>query len=343
MSVNTFPIALNAFAPDWKSPYTQEWSLDVQHQFTPSLLADVGYHGNKGTHLIGQVDINEPVPGAYQAAGITPPGVPITFGTTTLLNLIRTYLGYDAINMFKTVFDSNYNSLQVQVQKRLSGSSQLNFNYTYSHALTTSQSDFRVPQDSYNIRDEYGPAQFDRRHIFNANFVYELPFYRRQQGLDGHLLGGWEFSGIVNFYSGLPLTVTGGHSVDPAGLGLLDPASNSSRRPDQVGKPNANAPHIIRQWFNTSAFANIPPGGTRPGDAPRGSVTGPGAQRWDLSLFKNTKISERVTAQFRAESFNFFNHTNYDTIRTSLSSRTFGHVLSARDPRIIQLALKFNF
>ena len=88
----------------------------------------------------------------------------------------------------------------------------------------------------------------------------------------------------------------------------------------------------------------VPAGQIRPGDAPRGAVRGPGLQRWDLSLFKNTKIRERLNLQFRAEATNVFNHTNFDRIRTTFSSPgSFGRVRSVRDPRILQLGLKLNF
>jgi len=179
--------------------------------------------------------------------------------------------------------------------------------------------------------------------VLTVSYIYELPFYRGQQGFAGHLLGGWELSGIVYANSGLPLTVTGGRSIDPAGLGLLDGNSFAGRRPNQISNPNSGAPHTFDEWFNIAAFANPPNAAGPPGDAPRGSVRGPGLQRWDVSLFKNTKVGEHVSTQFRAEAFNIFNHTNFDGVRTTLQSGTFGRIISTRDPRILQLALKVYF
>lgn len=341
-SLNLLPPFLGGPSPDWSQPYTQQWSLDIQRQLWAGIILDVGYYGNNGVHLIGVVDINEPRPGAAVAAGIVAAGQAVGSGLATQrLNFIRPYQGFDAINLFKTIFNSNYNSLQVSGQKRFRGSSQISVNYTYSHGLTTAQSDFRTPQNTYDIRAEYGSAQFDRRHVFNANFIYELPWFQSQQGAVGHFLGGWEFSGIVYVYSGLPLTVTAAR--DPAGLGLRDPNSFAGGRADQVGNPNDNAPRTIAQWFNTSAFVLVPTGVNRPGNAARGAVRGPGAQRWDLSLFKNIRIAESVKLQFRLEAINVFNHTNFNTVSTSRTSGLYGQVLSARDPRIVQLALKFNF
>jgi hypothetical protein len=289
------------------------------------------------------VDINEPQPGAFLTAPFSPAITsPVGLGTPTQrLNFIRPFRGFDAINLFKTIFTSNYHSLQVGVQKRFRGDSLVAFNYTYSHILTTSQSDFRTPQNTYDIQSEYGSGQFDRRHIFNADFVYELPWYLNQEGVVGHLVGGWEFSGIVYFYSGLPLTVTA--SRDPAGLGLRDPNSFAGGRPDVIADPNANAPHTIAQWFNTGAFQLVPAGQVRPGNASRGAVRGPGAQRWDLSLFKNIRLTESWKLQFRAEAINVFNHTNFNGVTTSFTSGTYGRVTSTRDPRVMQLALKLSF
>jgi hypothetical protein len=96
----------------------------------------------------------------------------------------------------------------------------VNVNYTYSHAFTNTTGDFATPQNTYDLASEYGPAQFDRRHIFNANFVYYFPFFRSQSGLPGHIFGGWEFSGIVTAYSGLPYSVYQ-FIEDPAGQGVI--------------------------------------------------------------------------------------------------------------------------
>jgi hypothetical protein len=126
-------------------------------------------------------------------------------------------------------------------------------------------------------------------------------------------------------------------------LGLLDPTTNAAARPDQIGDPNNGAPHTAAQWFNTSAFTDVDPANLRPGNARPGSVKGPGIQRYDLSLFKNIKLKETVGMQFRLESFNVFNHTNFQDIDTNLFSGTFGQVVGTHNPRIVQLGLKLNF
>jgi len=339
-NVNLLPPALTVQQSDWKQPYVQEWSLDVQREVWHKWFVDAGYFGNKGSRLVGVIDINEPRPLAYVAAGIT---APINDARTQLLNRVRPFLGYDAINVFSSRFDSNYHAMQVSVQKRFTGNSLISMNYTYSHGITNAQSDFRTPQNSYDLAAERGESALDRRQVFNVSYIYELPFYKSQSAFTGHVLGGWEVSGIVNAYTGLPLTVTGGRRIDPAGLGLLDPNSFAGRRPDQVSDPNNGAPHTFSQWFNTAAFVNPPNAAGPPGNSRRGAVRGPGLQRWDISLFKNTKIREHTSLQFRAEAFNIFNHTNFYGIRLTRQSGSFGRVISTRDPRIMQLGLKLYY
>ncbi|HXM11401.1 MAG TPA: carboxypeptidase regulatory-like domain-containing protein [Terriglobales bacterium] len=348
------PSPLVALGTNWKQPYTEEWSLDLQQEIFRGTFLDVGYYGNVGRHLTGIEDINQPQPGAYVTAlapyGVTPP---ITYGTTPQLNYIRPYPGYDAINSQITAFTSNYSGLQVSLKKQLGPDSFINVNYTWSHALTDADGDFATPQNTYDIPAEYGPAQFDRRNIFNANFVYNLPFYKTEPGLAGHVLGGWEFSGIITAYSGLPYSVYN-YLYDPAGQGTIDGNSFASGRPDQIGNPNqastASGPiHNFNQWFNPSAFTlsctpgSCPAADVRPGNSGNGAVRGPGLQRWDLSLFKNTRINDRVTTQFRAEAFNVFNHTNPDGLYTAYGFGGFGAIAGVRDPRIMQLALKLYF
>lgn len=338
VNVSTVPPALHATQYQHSNPYGQQFSLDVQQQWRANLISDIGYVGSLGTHLLGEVDLNQPRPGAWQSLGVPS----ITRSNTTLLNQIRPSLGYDAINAIEPWFASNYHSLQASVQKRFSDGSLVDANYTWSKALTDNQTDRSTAvQNVYNIAGEYGPAQYDIRNMFNADFVYSLPFFRAQQGATGHVLGGWQLGGLVYMNGGVPLTVT--TSADPAGLGLLDSASAAGARPNQTGNPNSGSGiHTRTNWFNKSAFVTDT-SATAPGNERRGSVRGPGWQRWDLALYKNFNIGDRLKFQFRGETFNTFNHTNYSGVTVSNTSSLFGDVTSYRDPRIIQLGGKLDF
>jgi hypothetical protein len=326
----------------WHTPYTQQWSLDVQHQLKKDMMVDIGYYGNNAHHLLGVVDINEVQPGVGVAQGLNPAKFTSTAGELPH-NQFRPYLGYGSISGIENEFNSNYHSLQAQFQKRWGASSLFVFNYTWSHNLTNNPSDrSNAPQNVYDIAAEYGPSSLDRRQNLTASYVYDLPWYKTQGGVAGHILGGWEVSGLIYYYTGTPLTVTTSNT-DPGGLGLLG-ASAASARPDMTGNPNQGAAHTVASFFNTSVFTPTPVTADRPGNAGRGVLTGPSFQRWDVSLFKNTKLrGESMYLQFRAESFNVFNHTNFSAVGTNITLSTFGKVTSANDPRILQLGLKFYF
>lgn len=350
-AINPYALSVGGPSPNnWNLPYTQMYSLDVQHQITTTTMFDIGYYGSLGRHLMGVIDVNMPHAGDFLKAGISVPFVG-SFANLEKLNLVRPYKGFDAINLFMPVFTSNYNSLQAQFQKKLSGNSLIVANYTWSKNLTTASNDYRAPQYTYDLNAEYGPADFDRRHVFTGSYVYTLPFFKTQQGFVGHVLGGWELSGIGYLYSGLHYTASASaSSQDKGGLGLNSPTF-SSARPDLVGDPQQGAPHTIHEWFNTSAFALVPctktscpPSEIRPGNEHRGTIEGPPMVRWDADLFKNTNLTERLSLQFRAEAFNVTNHTNFNTFRsTSRTSGLFGQIGTARDARVMQLALKLIF
>jgi hypothetical protein len=381
--------AINNRMPiNYKSPYMQQWSLDVQRQLARTWLVDVGYYGNAGTHLPGFIDSNAPVPDEWQkcaapnsctsgpntiqitgktsgtgAGGAACNGLPcVTSSNTTLLNVLRPYIGYAGADDFEDIYTSNYNALQAQVQKKLSGNSLLNVAYTWSHGLTTYQADRStgaiMPQSYAAIAQNYGPDIADRRHVLTANFVWDLPWLRSQKGAIGHVLGGWEFSGVQTFQTGLPLTpsLSGAGIVDPAGLGCLG-TTPCSLRPDLVSTPNSGQHiHTYSEWYNASAYAcygtarNCIPytGQTNIGTSPPGSARGPGFWRTDLGLFKSIKLNERFTAQVRFETFNTFNHTNpiapgSGGSSNSMTSSVFDQVLTARDPRLIQIGMKLDF
>lgn len=329
-------------------PYTQMYSFDVQHQFGSSFVLDVAYYGSKSTHLIGIVDLNTLRPGQAVAAGTMVPNTPLTTSTTPkAVNALRPYKGYLAVNSVENWFGSNYNSLQVSAQKRLSGTSRLRFAYTWQKTLTDAGTDRNnAPQDVYNIRSEYARAPFDRSQIFVVSYIYQLPFFATGHGLQHKLLYGWELSGIANFDAGLATQVTSGSGKDWAGLGVLGSSSTVVLRPDRISNPNKNAPHTLNKWFNTAAYANVPTGEVRVGNAPSTSLVGPGFQQWDISLFRNIHITDRWRTQIRAESFNLFNHTNPATLNVSgvsTDNAAFGQVTAVRDPRRIQIGVKVLF
>ena len=338
--VSAAPPGLRAWEPEYTDPYVQQWSFDIQRQLPSDAILSVAYVGTKGTHLIGIADINQVYPGVAAAAGLVPAGGYLISTIEPRLNPYRPYPGYGSINMIESRFNSNYNGLQVNFNKRFSRSGgTVNVAYTFSKALTNNPSDRSdPPQNSYDVRSEYALSPLDRRHVLTASYVYELPFFRNSHSFRRYLLGGWELSGIFTWNTGLPQTVTSGTGLDPAGLGTI------GGRPDAIGDPNAG-PGIqtVDHWFNTAGFADVPVGQYRPGNAGRSTITGPGITRWDFSLFKEFSLIEGARLQIRGESFNVLNHTNFFGPNTVLGNANFGMILSAHDPRQIQLGAKLIF
>ena len=264
VGVSNAPFSVRALQPNWKDPYMQHWSLEWQQQYGTNTLFSVGYFGSKGTHLIGAYELNELPPGfalnarcatganTLQTANVTtvPCQVPGTyFGGTggqssNILDQIRPYRGYRSINMITPQFNSNYHSLQALAQRRLTGASQINVAYTWSKNLTDNISDRSdAPENSYNIRLDRGRAVLDRRHVFTANYIYDLPFFSKRHDLVGNVLGGWEVSGIVTLQSGLGFTPT--TNFDAAGLGNV-PALVAGNRPNVLCDPKRERTTHVR-------------------------------------------------------------------------------------------------
>jgi hypothetical protein len=341
----TSPPSVTGIGTNYQTPYVQQYSFDIQQDLPHSMgIIDIGYFGSGGRHLWGEPDLNELMPGQAVALGITPANVPLTTTTDPKVNAYRPFVGYRAINVYETWFNSSYNSLQSGYRKNLKDGF-VTFSYTWSKNLTNAGSNAATPQNTYDRTVERGHAPFDRNHVVSASWSYELPFFRHSGAFLRNTLGGWQQSGILAIGSGLWSTNPSSSSLgtDPAGLGILGSGSGATPRADFVCDPNADAPHTVAKWFNTQCMTDVPIGTIRPGNAPRNGLRAPGYQRWDLSLFKNFHITEATALQFRFETFNTFNHTNFASIGGTLGSSTFGQVTAARDPRVAQLAMKLSF
>jgi hypothetical protein len=221
-----------------------------------------------------------------------------------------------------------------------------NLAYTWSKNLTDNGSDrANAPQNAYDWKADYGLANLDRRHILTASYVYPLPFLKDARGPVKYALSGWELSGIVTYNTGLPATVTSALGNDPGGLGSVNNAASvAGGRPDAVGDPNTgDGIRTVNKWFNTAAFAEVPVGQHRPGNAGRGIIRTPNLARWDFSIFKQIPLTERFKLQLRGEAFNVTNRANFNAPITALGNVNFGRILSARDARQVQVAAKFVF
>jgi hypothetical protein len=360
---STAALTVRAVQADWQTPYMQHWSLDWQQQLGRNTIFTVGYYGSKGTNLIGAFEANE-IPAGYAisrgatgcATGAsTTPTVPCQVAGTgffssaaeNLLDQLRPYRGYRSITIIQPRYNSNYKSLQISAQRRFSGASQINLAYTWSKNLTDNQTDrSTAPQNSFDIRGDYGRAALDRRHIFTLNYIYEIPYFNKQEGFAGKLLGGWQASGIVTYNTGLPFTVTTSN-YDPAGLGFIS-AAVAGGRPNVTCDPNQGGAGTQVQFFNTSCFTLNPLStatglSNTPGSSPRGVINGPSLTRFDFKMTKNVRFGERMRLQLFGEAFNIFNTTNFNTLSLNVTAANFGQVLTTRDPRNLQFGFKFIF
>jgi Carboxypeptidase regulatory-like domain len=353
--------------PTFKVPSYASFNLSLQQQLAPTTIFEIAYVGSVSRHMLGELDMNIPTL-STRANNATAP-----------LNNIRPYLGYSDFHTRLPVFTGNYNSLQLSLNHRTRRDLTLGMSYTWSKNLTDSWNDRGTPSTgsalsgapgsastyAYDPKLDYGPSGLNQPQSFIANFVYKEPFFREQHNLTGHVLGGWELSGIITLNSGLststyqkvdpfacttpsdpslasptnPLcTADSPAGTYPGGLGMVNPNADVSPRPDQV-----SALHLTKtqaQWFTTNSFATAQ---GHFGSSGVGSILSPGMEKVDLGLLKNFRFSENINLQMRAEAFNIFNHTNLWLIDTGLGDGTFGQATSAHAPRMMQFSGKLYF
>ncbi|NYF91601.1 carboxypeptidase regulatory-like domain-containing protein [Tunturiibacter empetritectus] len=329
-------------SPAFKVPSYSDYNLSVQQQLAPTATLEIAYVGSQSRHLLGELDLNQPTLSTRVDNPLSP------------LNNIRPYLGYSDFHTRLPIFTSNYNSLQVSLNLRTTRDLTLGIAYTWSKNLSDQTNDRGTANTyTYDPKLDYGPSGLNEPQIFIANFVYKEPFFRQQHGLTGHVLGGWELSGITSFNTGVSTTVT--QAVDPfagtypGGLGIFSPNADIVPRADQVAPV-----HMIKtqaQWFSTSSFATAQ---GHFGTAAPGSFLSPGTERIDLGLLKNFRFTETINLQLRAEAFNLFNHTNFGNtgggvgstlngIDVAIADSQFGQATSTRIPRTMQFSGKMYF
>jgi hypothetical protein len=325
--------------PVFKVPAYANYNLSVQRQLVPSTTLEIAYVANVARHLLGEFDMNQPTLAARQN------------NPTADVNAIRPYQGYGFMHTRAPLFTNNYNSLQVSLSHRSNRGLTLGAAYTWSKDLTTNSNDRGTSAtDSYDFKRDYGPSTTNTPQILEVNYIYELPFMKQQRGFTGHVLGGWEVSGVSSFISGSSLTVTQSSdpftAVGPNGLGVLQ-NGDISMRPDQVSPVHRTK--MPTEWFSTSSFT---PAAGHFGSERVGSILGPGVQNWDLASIKNLNLGEHVRFQLRGEYFNAFNHTNFNAVDTlwgitndpnPANNTNYGQVTSAHVPRRIQIGAKLNF
>jgi hypothetical protein len=366
---------LYSLDPHLVTPYTQQWHLGFEYQLPADTVLDVSYAGSRGLKLFAFYNGNQAVPVLGTDSLPTAPRRPANDeapGGTGPCTLADGGANCNAaldvgIDTFRSNASSNYNSLQVRLEKRYSHGLQYEAAYTFAHALDTASSASLGSVNNGDFQDQrfpnqnYGNSDFDVRQRFVFSYVYDLPFGRGRKfaggasGIVNQIIGDWQLAGVFSAATGNYYTATDINNISGSDCGGT--VGYYCSRPTIVGNPNAK-PCIPGTLFNTCAFTDNTNLGTF-GDAGRNIIEGPGYKTWDTSLVKQFPISEQKHFEFRAEFFNVLNHVNYlfgqfgaiSAEPTPLelnpfipqSQSTFGYPLSARAPRQIQVALKFYF
>jgi hypothetical protein len=308
-------------AEDFRSPYYQQFSLEAQRELTGDLVMRVGYVGTKGTALFQSID-----------------GNPRRLNTTTCAetdaDTCRVNQIQGPIRLRANAASSIYHSMQISLEKRLSRSFSAGANYTWSSFIDTASEIFNpsgaevaVSQDSFNRSIERARSSFDRPHRFSGNFVYELPFYRDQDGFVGHVLGGWQVNSFFTFQSGSPFTVLQG--TDPAGaLAGISGLVGNSIRPNlnttlPLGRMSIEEIRVAAGAAGAASFFTPVTAAQRVGNAGRNILRTDGINRVDFGLLKNTRITETQRIQLRADFFNLTNTRDFGVPQASINNSNF--------------------
>jgi hypothetical protein len=331
---------------DYQPPVSYQYSIGVQHQIGTKSVFSVSYVGNQGRHQNDYRNVNlfseSEIPEVAGLTGFTSqnyntaPGLP--------------YPGFNSITLSENEANTHYNGLQMDLNSQLSHDLTLRAIYTFSKAFDPTNAgsgggDLGTVSNPYAgwVYDA-GPSGYDRRNVAVVDFIYDIPLLRHS---DNHLLkstiGGWEVSGIITAESGLPLNIGLPGAQGTYGV-------NGTNRPNLVGQVSyeqtpctgSTATQCI-QYINPSAFA-VPTAGVW-GTLGHNALRGPGRDNWNISLFKSFMLSESRGSrlELRLETFNTWNHTQFNGVNTTFGNSNFGQFNSAYDPRILQLGGKIYF
>jgi hypothetical protein len=334
------PLTITTLNPNLKPPEAWNWNVTVEKQLPANSVLSVAYVAHRGVHAWQVYDINQPTPGALQAAA---PG--------TNVNFLRPYKGFAAIQEEESGVNSTYNALQIGWNRRFVNGLMFGFSYTYSKSMDGGSNYRDIVPDTYNTSNLWGPSEYDTRHIAIINYAYDLPFFRTQKGLVKQAFAGWEVSGAMQFQTGTPCGL--GTSNDYAGVGEVGSFGCGSEGqfwvlngPVQISTgafagpvTTSSSPHYF------TANVTQPAAGTfNLQSGVRDSVYQPGLQDWNIALLKKFAINERAGFQFRAEAYDFINHANLSGPNLNPTSAQFGMITGKSGlARNLQMTLRFYF
>jgi hypothetical protein len=355
--VGSASIQAAAIDPHQGTPYSPQWSFNIQRTITPRTVVEVGYLGSAGIHLEQNVQVNNSLPG---------PTAKRPYFGLTLAPSVQSALAFPAtstvvpvttINYFPHSAQSNYHALLVRAERKFDSGFSLLSSFTWSKAISNAPQyrnaggitgdENSPPQNSFNLAADRSLAYFNAKFRWVTSAVYELPFGKGQRmlshGTGAAIAGGWQISGILQAQTGFPYTIN--YKGDPINIG--GGSGGILVRPNYAvvngRNVNPNLPSNQRstsEYFNTAAFV-------QPvlafGDVGRNTMIGANLINLDATLARTFRITEKAGLQFRAEFFNLANHPNYNLIGRIVNDPSFGIVQNQLPPRQIQLALKLSF
>jgi hypothetical protein len=342
----TVPMSLSAFAQDFKLGNLQKWNLTLEHMFRGNTVVRASYVGSKGTHLSLGRQANAAV---YIPGNCGDPPLPCS--SQTNVDQRRPYYasGLGSITIGESNGNSSYNAFQFSVERRVATGLTFTSNYTWSKSIDiTSQNangtlsgSFNSAVNPENLNAYRGPSDYDLSHSLASTVMWQSPSFAKRNNLFlKRVLGGWQVSGIWMWQVGMPFTVYTGGSNDLRGAGPDHADLVAGKSPSL--DPNRPRGQVVAEYFNTAAFTQNALGTF--GNSPRNFLRGPGFNNVDLGIMKEFPIKgEKYHLMFRAEFFNVSNTPHFGGLQTSMNQPRYGALQGARDPRIIQFALKFNW
>jgi hypothetical protein len=340
-----FPTDAQSFDQDYSKVATvYRWSFSVQQDLGKGTILDVAYVGSTGRHLRQSRNINALRPGArFEASAID-----ATTNRPLPDSFLRPFRGWNNVGYLEDSGYMNYNGLQTSLTRRYSAGLQFGVSYTWSKAMGLTDGDGGGLPMFRDYRSYlYGKLGYDQTHVFVSNYLYSLPNLAvlGANPITRGMFHNWEIAGITTIASGFPVGV-GFSRID----GVDRHGGGDAPRLWMRERPILDrGDRSFSRWFNTNAFAA--PGVMEWGNAPRDVFRGPGRHNWDFTLSKNFPIAERARVQFRWEFYNVFNHTQwagvdnnarFDAAGNQVNGQ-FGQITSARRPREMQGALRFEF
>ena len=323
------PITHNSVDPNFTSGYMQQWNMNVQREFLGKTVFTFAYIGTKGTKFMVGQNINP---------AIFTPGQ----STTGNVDARRLYPGFSEIRSTQATANSTYHSMQLSWNRRLAGGFSVMGSYVWAKSLDLASNDGNSgtgnqATNPFRQNLDKGPSDFDVRHRVVNSILWEIPFGRGAKGLAKVLFAGWQLNSIMTLQGGVPFSVNAGVDRSLAGIGR--DRADVLRAPEVYG--DAARGTMIQRYFDTSAFA-LPALGTF-GTSSRNYLYGPGLINFDAGLFKGFQFAEMKRLEFRWEIFNALNKPNFGNPVNAFQNAAFGRITSARDPRIMQAALKLYF